>query len=127
MNTTINVVGVYKIEADQPVHLIEILVKNSEGIFDLSEITQEIPNQPKLNWQVPWDEKILDSAGEKVIADCFTANEKPELWVGNIRMLFFFHYVDFSKPLITPFGTVPLSNESPKPSRLSEIAFEAPD
>lgn len=76
MNTT-DVIGIYPVELNKPVHLIEILIKNSESVFDLTEITQAIPNQPKLNWQVPWGEKILDNAGETVIADCFVANEKP--------------------------------------------------
>lgn len=127
MNTTVEVIGIYPIELNKPVHLIEILIKNSEGVFDLTEITQAVPNQPKLNWQVPWEEKILDGAGERVIADCFAANEKPELWVGNVRMVFFFHNVDFSRPLITPFGRVTLPSESPMPNRLSEIAYGTPD
>lgn len=127
MNTTIDVIGVYHVEADVPVHLIEILAKNSNGIFDLAEITQEIPDQSRRNWQAPWDEKILDHAGEKIIADYFSAREKPELWIGNIRMAFFFHYLDFSRPLLTPFGPITLSNECPKPNRLSEIEYESPN
>lgn len=127
MNPAIDVIGIYRVETDQSVHLIEILVKNLKGKFDLSEITQEIDGQPKRNWQVPWDEKILDSAGERVIADCFLAEQKPELWMGNIRMVFFFHHINFSKPLITPFGPLNLLNESSRPDRLSEIAYESPD
>ena len=127
MNTTIDVIGVYDVEANAPVHLIEILVKNSNSIFDLAEITQEIPDQPRRNWQAPWDEKILDHAGKKIIADYFTAREKPELWIGNIRMAFFFHYLDFSRPLMTPFGPITLSNEGSKPNRLSEIEYESPN
>lgn len=125
MNTTIDVIGIY--DADVPVHLIEILVKNSNGIFDLAEITQEIPDQSRRNWQAPWDEKILDHTGKKIIADYFSAREKPELWIGNIRMAFFFHYLDFSRPLMTPFGPIILSNEGPKPNRLSEIEYESPN
>ena len=127
MNTTIDVLGVYHVEADMPVHLIEILAKNSSGIFDLAEITQEIPDQERRNWQVPWDEKILDHTGEKIIADCFSLKERPELWIGDIRITFFFHYLDFSRPLITPFGPIVLSNESPRPNRLSEIEYELPN
>ncbi len=121
MNTTIEVIGIYPIEADESIHLVEILVRNSEGIFDLSEFTQEVNGQPKQNWQVPWDERILNSTGEKVIADSFSAKNKPELWNGNVRLTFFFHYLDFSKPLITPCGVVTLINQNSKPDCLSEI------
>ena len=129
MNTTIDVIGIYyvDVDVDVPVHLIEILVKSSNGIFDLAKITQEIPDQSRRNWQAPWDEKILDHTGKKIIADYFSAREKPELWIGNIRMAFFFHYLDSSKPLITPFGLITLPIESAKPNRLSEIKYEPPE
>ncbi len=127
MNTTIEVIGIYPTEADESVHLVEILVRNSEGRFDLSEFTQEVNGQPKQNWQVPWDERILDSIGEKVIADSFSVKKKPELWNGIVRLTFFFHYLDFFKPLITPFGLVPLINQKSKPDRLSEIEYKSPD
>lgn len=127
MDTTVDVVGVYRIESHETVHLVEILVNNSKGVFDLSEFTQEISDQQKENWQVPWDEKILDIQGEKILADYFSVKEKPELWMGNVRIAFFFHYLDFSKPLITPFGLVTLSNESLIPNRLAEIEYESPD
>lgn len=127
MNITIEIVGVYRVEANASVHLIEILIKNSKASFDLAEITQRIPNESKQLWQVPWDEKILDQAGEKIITDDFLAIKKPELWIGDVRMAFFFHNLDFSKPLITPFGPVNLPIESVKPLRLSGIDYERPD
>ena len=126
MNTTIEIAGIYPVEANVPVHLIEILIKNSKASFDLVEITQEIPDKPKQNWQVPWDEKILDQADENVIADYFSIRERPELWIGNVRMAFFFHYLDISKPLITPFGLANLPIESKKPNRLITIEYESP-
>jgi hypothetical protein len=127
MRATIEIVGVYPIEAREPVHLIEIQVKNSKGVFDVGKFTQEVPNTPKSNWQVPYDEKILDPTGEKIVADGFLATGKRELWTGNVRMAFFFHYLDLSQPLKTPFGDIALPHETEKPRRLSAIKYVAPD
>jgi hypothetical protein len=127
MDTTVEIIGVYPVDAEEPVHIIEILVKNSKDIFDLSEFTQDIHAQPKEGWQVPWDEKLLDIDGRKVVADDLLLSKKHQLWIGDIRIIFFFHYLDFSKALITPFGPVNLPEERPRPERLSQINYESPD
>jgi hypothetical protein len=121
MPATIEIIGVYPIKAREPVHLIEIQVKNSEGVFDVGRFTQEMPNTPQSDWQVPYDESILDAAGEKVVADGFLATRNQELWAGNVRMAFFFHYLDLSRPLKTPFGDLALPHETKQPRRLSAI------
>jgi len=127
MDTTIEVVGAYPHDKKIPVHLIEILVQNSQGKFDLSAFTQEIPLQSKEYWQVPWDEKLLDEDGNNIIANDSLLSREKRLWVGKLRIIFFFHHLDLSKPLITPFGFVDLPKETPKPKRLSQIIYESPD
>ena len=54
------IIGVYKIKARQPVYMIEILIEDLKEKFDLSLITQEIPEQTRQNWQVPYMENILN-------------------------------------------------------------------
>ena len=125
--STIKIIGVYPIKAREPVHLIEVQVNDSPGKFDLSKFTQEVPNVDPSNWQAPWDECILDETGEQVIADWYVAQRKPELWVGTVRMTFFFHYLDLSRPLQTPFGETNLPASSEKPGRLSAIKYTPPD
>ena len=49
----INIIGIYRIKAREPVHLIDLEIQNCQGVFDLSKITQEVPLQPQYNWQVP--------------------------------------------------------------------------
>jgi hypothetical protein len=74
--------------------------------YDWGAITQEVPGQPEDNWQVPYDEQPLD---------------KPEnSWV------FFFHYLDLSRPLITPDGPLELPPVSSVPDHLREIKYEEP-
>ena len=104
MNTSLEVIGVYPIEADEPVHLVELFIKNSQSTVDVGLITQEVPDEPRSNWQVPYDEKILDATGTKILADPFLEANKPGLWMGDVRLAFFFHDLDVSKRLNTPLG-----------------------
>jgi hypothetical protein len=118
-------VGVYPVpEAEEPCHLIDVVVRDASGPIALSDFTQEIPGQPRENWQVPYDDRILDDTG-RLLADTFEAERKPDLWTGDVRLIFFFHYLDVDKPLLTPFGpaTVPQPTERPEPLRI--IQYEA--
>ncbi len=119
----IEFIGVYSIEADEPVHLIELRVRGSQDIFEIGDFTQEIPDQPRENWQVPYLEQILNPSGDEVLADDYEASKHPELWRGDMRLAFFFHYLDFERPLRTPFGEVKLPAESELPQRLSMIEY----
>ena len=119
------IVGVYPIESREPVYLIEILIEDSKGKFDLTQITQEIPDQPKENWQVPYMEHILSQDGTEVIANDIEAMTKSELWEGRLRLIFFFHYLNCQKPLITPWGEIALPVITAKPERIT-VEYEDP-
>jgi hypothetical protein len=120
----IKVIGVYPVEADEPVHLIELSVLGAQGVFKIEDITQEVPGQPRDNWQCPYMEQILSASGDEVLADDYDAPKRPELWRGDMRLAFFFHYLDFERPLRTPFGEVQLPAESELPERLSMLEYE---
>ena len=45
---------------------------------------------------------------------------------GDARIVFFFHYLDPGRPLLTPAGRVPLPRATPRPRRLAAIAYEEP-
>jgi hypothetical protein len=113
------IIGVYSVEADEPLHLIEVCFHGLRERFDLCGITQEWPGKDRKQWQVPYLEHILNSAGDAVQVDWFKVDESPEHWQGDVRMVFFFHYLDFDRPLQTPFGDVVLPAATPLPSRLS--------
>lgn len=106
--TTIEVVGVYPVDALEPCHLLEIIVRGVEGEIDFSKFTQECPGEPRSNWQVPWDEQILSHSS------------------GEVRAVFFLHYLDFEQPLLTPYGPVRLPPPSLKPSLLRNIEYDSP-
>lgn len=121
------VLGVYPVKAKEPCHLVEIQIEGSEGAFEVGDITQENPERKRSNWQVPWDERILDVKGERMIADALQIKKRPEMLKGDVRMVFFLHYVDFTRPLITPFGEASLPAPSKRPARLRKIRYEDPD
>jgi hypothetical protein len=69
---------------------------------------QEVAGQPKSNWQVPYDERMLEESD------------------GRIRYAFFFHYLDLKKPLVTPAGSLPLPMPTHQPAHLKGINYESP-
>jgi hypothetical protein len=86
-------------------HLIEVELSHAEG-FDWGKVTQENPMQPRSNWQVAYDEQPLD--------------EDERRWA------FFFHYLDPSRPLLTPDGPVNLPPPTPRPAHLNSIEYLEP-
>ena len=123
-NGGIEVVGVYPVEAPEPCHLIELIVR-SDG-FDVGQITQEEPGVPPDSWQVAWDAKILDESGKAIVGDTWDMPERDIIPGGQTRLAFFFHYLDPSGPLLTPLGPLPLPEPSPLPERLRILEYEPP-
>jgi hypothetical protein len=126
MNTSVEIIGTYVVQPEPPTHLVEVLIRNSTGVFDVGTFTQEVADLPRSHWQVAYDEHILDASGEAIIADGFFSRGQSALWTGDVRLAFFFHHLDFSKPLKTPFGDVALPGETTRPPRLSGLKYEPP-
>lgn len=103
---SLNIIGIYPVDAPEPCHLIEVQIAPSNQEYDWGSVTQEVKGQPKSNWQVPWDEQELDAS--------------------NGRWVFFFHYLDLSKPLITPDGPKKLPQAAVLPEYLQSIKYEEP-
>ena len=113
-------VGVYRVpEASEPCHLVEVIVRDSRG-FDVTQFQQEEPGQPPEYWQVAWDERTLNATGDE------ETSEPPGDVEGTVRFAFFLHYLDPSRPLLTPFGPVSLPEPSNRPERPGMIKYEEP-
>ena len=108
MTAQIRILGVHPIKADEPVHLIELVVEGSVEDFDFGEVTQEVEGESSDNWQVPYDERLL---------------ERSE---GRLRYSIFFHYLDLQKTLTTPIGAARLPSPTDVPQHLEEFAYERP-
>jgi len=98
------VVGIHPVAADEPVHLVELEIEGNADGFDIGEITQEVPGQPRRNWQAVYGERRI----------------------GQNRWAFFFHYLDTAKPLLSPAGPLALPPESSVPEHLRGIEYEQP-
>jgi hypothetical protein len=103
---TILIRGVYEIDAPEPCFLLEIEFDEPPQDFDWGGITQELAGQPRDNWQVPRNERPLNK--------------------DETRWIFFFHYLDLAKPLLTPHGPKILPPISPLPNRLSHTEYDPP-
>ncbi|MFC3120182.1 hypothetical protein [Agaribacter flavus] len=100
------ILGVYPINAAEPCHLVEVIVSTDIDEFDWGKVTQEGEGQPLENWQIAYDENPI--------------NVEKGHWV------FFFHYLNLSKPLITPEGKTKIPKPSELPDRLKYIEYEEP-
>jgi hypothetical protein len=107
MTNHARVIGIHPLAADEPVHLIELEIDDGSE-FDFGDVTQELPGQPRSNWQAAYDEREVG---------CET---------GRIRFAFFFHYLDTTRPLLSPVGPLDLPTESPVPDHLQSIPYEPP-
>ncbi len=119
----LDVIGVHPVGAPESVHLIELRVTALDGSFDVGEITQELPGQPRDNWQAAYDEHFLSADGTSVL-DPSWPDQPPEDTA--LRLVFFFHYFDSTKPLLTPAGSVPMPTETERPERLRFMDYESP-
>ena len=121
---SLSIFGIYSIEeSEEPCYLVEAQINNFMGKFDFGEITQEVKNESRDNWQVPWDEYLLTNdgtAGESAPFPGPAEINEPQ------RIAFMIYYLDFSLPLITPFGELALPDPLPRPERLKFIEFNPP-
>ena len=95
-------------EADEPCHLVEVVIRGGSGDVDFGDFTQPDGQRGRSEWQVAYDERVIAIDGDAT------------------RAAFFFHYLDFSQPLLTPFGAVEIPPESPVPPHLATIEYEDP-
>ncbi len=115
----VKIIGVYAVEAPEPCHLVELQISDYIGHLDLAKFTQE-RGYDESSWQVPWDERVLNAEGTRDLPGRFP--QKIEV-NGEVRLAFFFHYLDFKKPLLTPAGRLVVPDAKILPKRL---AFSAP-
>lgn len=108
MSNTATIIGVHEIEADEPVHLIEIEVTGDADQFDFGDVTQADENVPRENWQCAYDEREIGSP------------------TTGRRFAFFLHYLNFELPLATSFGDIDVPQPIPIPERLRTIEYYAP-
>lgn len=63
----IEILGVYNIENNNEVYLIEVCIDDIASKIIIDQITQETSGLSKENWQVAYDEHYLDITGTQVV------------------------------------------------------------
>ena len=120
----IDLIGVYEVDGQKDVHLIELGIKTNHENIDLGQFTQTQDGIDRMEWQSPWDEKFLSKDGTKIIGDWM---DSPTDTSDFTRLAFFLHFIAFDNPLVTPFGEMVLSNPEKMPTRISSlIEYEKP-
>ena len=112
---TLKLLGLYYVEENKDVTLVELVIGKKAVEFDLGEFTQELEHMPRLNWQAPFGEKYLSLDGEIIIGD---DSNLPKLLTDTTRLAFFFYFLDPSKSLLTPFGPLQLEGKQKQPARI---------
>jgi hypothetical protein len=97
--------------------LVEVKVMNRDSQFDVSHFTQPINNVPKDNWQTAWAEAYLCPDGESLIVERWSSAPKS----GDLRIAFFLHFWNPSKPLRTSYGDLVCPAIKDMPERLSKL------
>lgn len=120
----IEVFGVYPVlGSEEPCHLVEIALTGVSDAWDVGDFTQEVAGLDRGGWQAAYDEHYLNEEGA---CDLDSENYDQRPAGSDFRLVFFFHYLDFSKPLFTPFGSVSLPRERQLPERLAFIEYDPP-
>lgn len=124
MTTETTLIGTYQVNGQPNVHLVEATVNTKHSDIDIGKFTQEQDGVDRPDWQSPWDEKYLNEDGTAIIGNWM---DSPKGENEKTRLAFFLHYVDFQKPLITPFHQIAFGQPEKMPERLSSmIEYEQP-
>jgi hypothetical protein len=97
--------------------LIEALVRNRDGHFDIGDFTQPDESLPRSNWQVAWAEAYLSADGEALAVERWS----PAPASGDLRVAFFLHYWDPGRPLRSSYGDLQCPLPKGMPKRLAKL------
>ncbi len=124
----IQVLGVYPVESEEPCDLIELTIDSPGEAFDMVAFAQKWPGKPRSSWQVAYMDQLLNAEGTRAITDLNSVFRNiPEMLDRKMRIAFFMHYLSPDAQLETPFGSVPLPRESPRPPRLEFMRYRPVD
>lgn len=126
---SVKIVGVYTVRKHKDASLVEVEVDRPPSKVDVGKFTQEEKGADRDNWQVPYDERYLSADGTREIGERWESwKPKPGTKEpATTRLVFFFHFLDSRRPLITPDGNTALPAPTPPPARLAFVKYEPPD
>lgn len=116
MAGTIEVVGVYPVDTVEPVHLVEVIVTDPFDEVEWTAFSQPAPVLETSEGDEPVEHEAAAHLAEPV----------EDLPGGRTRVAFFYHALDLSRPLSSPFGDLVLPTATTRPGRLSAITYGPP-
>ncbi len=100
------------------VALIETLIKRPDERFTINDFVQSQPGLPRDRWQAAYLVRFLDAEGLALL-EC-EDDETPQR--DHYRCVFYLHYYEDGKPLMTSYGERFCPPISPMPDRLLRLA-----
>ena len=104
-------------EVIESVALIEALVRNPDDRFDVGDFTQRLDGVPRDGWQAAYAEAFLSTDGTSLAGDPGSSDAAEAA----LRIAFFLHFWDASKPLVTSYGDIECPAVSEMPERLERL------
>ena len=89
--------------------LVEVIIKNPSPSINISDFSQPDSDQ------VAYDEAFLNRDGTSILS----RSKMPD--GDDVRLVFFLHFYDPSKPIKSSCGILPASNPTDMPPRLKEL------
>jgi hypothetical protein len=114
----IDIVGIYHVPEHKGVSMVEVIVHAPYTDFDPDGFMKPVPQTDPDTWERADDVRYLNPEGSLMIGDRF---QRPIRTYPETRMVVFFHDLDITMPLVTPYGLLPLPKRRPMPERLRRI------
>lgn len=97
--------------------LVEAIVRDRDDRFDVSQFTQPQDGISEGYWQCAWAEAYLTDDGKRLLVERWADPPKE----GDLRLAFFLHSWQPSRPLRTSYGDVACPAVKKMPDRLARI------
>ena len=98
--------------------LVEVLVSNANGDFNVADFVQENPHLPRSDWQTAWAEAFLSADGEQLLVERWEPLPSNR---STFRVAFFIHEWQVGRRLFTSYGSLPGAQPTSMPDRLGEL------
>ena len=99
--------------------LVEVLVDHADNALRIADFVQPDPSRPPGSWQVAWCEKFLTHDGNARLDDPGYDKLPPQ---ERYRIAFYIHEWKHDLGLLSSYGSLPLPQVEPMPSRLWKLA-----
>jgi len=97
--------------------LVEVLVRNRDGRFDVGDFSQPQVGVQRDKWQVAWAEAYLSEDGETLLVERWSDPPNAECF----RVAFFIHSWNPAAPLLTSYGEIRCPAVQKMPERLQKL------